>query len=168
MELDRFKKPDSWLRTIALALVVGILVQVLSEFVTEPLITYVTQQPVDLSDFKDLPGNTILMIIYFVLIWTLAAFGEEFVFRGYIMNRMAEVGDRTTLAWVISLVLVSVLFGVGHFYQGISGMIGSGISSLEFGAIYFFFRRNLRAAILAHGFTDTIGLLLIYFGWASI
>lgn len=161
-------KPEKWGRIIASAFVVGILIQVSSEFITEPLIAHFTKQPVDLSDFKDLPGNMTLALIYLVLIWTLAAFGEEFVFRGYILNRMADVGGRTTISWAIGLVLVSVLFGIGHFYQGISGMVGSGISSLEFGAIYFLFRRNLWAAVLAHGFSDTIGLALIYFGWAKV
>jgi hypothetical protein len=121
-----------------------------------------------LSEFKPLVGNTTLLIVYFVVIWTLAAFGEELVYRGYTMNRMADVGNRTSSAWLISLLLVSVLFGIGHFYQGITGMIDSGISSLIFGSLYLYTNRNLWASILAHGFSDTIGLLIIYFDLVKI
>jgi hypothetical protein len=162
------KKPVSWLHTILLGLATAIFLQLLSEFVTEPLITRFTHKPTDLSEFKPLVGNTTLLIVYFVVIWTLAAFGEELVYRGYTMNRMADVGNRTSSAWLISLLLVSVLFGIGHFYQGITGMIDSGISSLIFGSIYLYTGRNLWASILAHGFSDTIGLLIIYFDLVKI
>lgn len=161
-------KPDNWLRTILLGLATAIFLQLLSEFVTEPLITRFTHKPTDLSEFKPLVGNTTLLIVYFVLIWTLAAFGEELVYRGYTMNRMADVGNRTSSSWLISLLFISSLFGVGHYYQGITGMIDSGISSLIFGSLYLYTGRNLWVSILAHGFSDTIGLLIIYFDLVKI
>lgn len=162
------KKPESWLRTTAIAIVAAVFLQLLSEFVTEPLITRFTHKPTDLSDFKPLVGNTTLLVIYFVLIWTLAAFGEEIVYRGYTLNRMADLGNGTSSSFVISLFFVSLLFGVGHFYQGLTGMIDSGISSLIFGSLYLYTGRNLWASILTHGFSDTIALLLIYFNFATI
>lgn len=161
-------KPESWLRTVILAIAIAVFLQLLSEFVTEPLISRFTHKQTDLSDFKPLVGNTALFIIYFVLIWTLAAFGEELVYRGYTMNRMADIGNRTSLSWLISLLLVSGLFGIGHYYQGITGVIDSGISSLIFGSLYLYTGRNLWASILAHGFSDTIALLLIYFNLVTI
>ena len=161
-------KPVSWTKTIVLAMSVAVLLQVLSEFVTQPIINYFTQQPVDLSDFADIPGNLQLFLIYLALIWTLAAFGEEMVYRGYIMNRTADVGGRSATAWAFSVIFMSLLFGVGHYYHGISGIIGSAISGLFFAGVYLYSGRNLWASILAHGFSDTIGLLLIYLGWYKI
>ena len=64
------------------------------------------------------------------------------------------------------MVVVSLLFGLGHFYQGPAGMIGSSVSGLLFGALYLTWGRNLWLPILAHGFSDTIGLALIYLGLA--
>jgi hypothetical protein len=63
--------------------------------------------------------------------------------------------------------LASVLFGVGHAYKGPAGMIDSGIGGFVFGAAYLLSGRNLWAAILAHGFVDTLGVGLLYFGLAS-
>lgn len=157
-------RPESWLKTVSVGLAAGIFLQLLSEFITEPAIAYLTGQPVDLSDFRPLVGNTKLLLIYFAAIWTLAAFGEEMVYRGYIMNRVADFGDRTTLAWGVSAIVVSIFFGIGHYYQGISGMIGSGISSLIFAGVYFLLNRNIWVAVLAHGFSNSIGLFIIYFG----
>lgn len=157
-------KPVSWRRTILIAVLSAIGLQLLSTFVTEPLITLVTHLPTDLSQFKPLVGNLKLLVIYLFLIWTLAAFGEELVYRGYIMNRMADLGDRTPRAWAISLLAVSSLFGLGHFYQGPTGVIDTGITSLILGGLYFYSGRNLWLPILTHGFSNTIGLFLIFFG----
>src|SRR4030095_8253132 len=48
--------------------------------------------------------------------WVLAAFGEEMVWRGYAMNRVAEMFGGTTGAWIASAVLVSTVFGIAHDY----------------------------------------------------
>jgi membrane protease YdiL (CAAX protease family) len=45
-------------------------------------------------------------------------------------------------------------------------MIGSTVSGLLFGLLYLKAGRNLWLPIFAHGFSDTIGLALIYFGLA--
>ena len=143
------------------------LLQALSTFVTEPLIRLVIHQPTDLSDFKPLVGNVTVLINYLVVIWTLAAFGEELVYRGYVMNRMADLGNQTPLAWIISLLAVSILFGLGHFYQGPTGVVDIGVTSLVYGSLYFYSGRNLWLPILTHGFLDTIGVFLIFFGSVS-
>ncbi|MFN2515107.1 MAG: type II CAAX prenyl endopeptidase Rce1 family protein [Pyrinomonadaceae bacterium] len=42
----------------------------------------------------------------FWIVWTLAAFGEELVYRGYLMNRVAELACGSSRAWAVSLVVV--------------------------------------------------------------
>ena len=54
-----------------------------------------------------------------------------------------------------------------HAYKGPAGMIDSGVGGFVFGAAYLLSGRNLWAAILAHGFVDTLGVGLLYFGLAS-
>jgi hypothetical protein len=156
-------RPESWGRAVIVAATAAICLQLLSEFVTEPIINQITGQPADLSDFEPIVGNVQLLAVWFVLVWTLAAFGEEMVYRGYILNRAADLGSGTRAAWIVSLVCVSVLFGLGHLYQGPSGVVGSTLSGLLFGGLYLAFRRNLWVPILTHGLSDTIGLLLIFF-----
>lgn len=84
--------------------------------------------------------------------------------RGYVLERAAARGHGTQRAYLVALVLVSVLFGLGHVYQGVSGVIGSAVSGLFFGSLYLASGRNLWLPILAHGFSDTIALALIYLG----
>jgi membrane protease YdiL (CAAX protease family) len=75
-------------------------------------------------------------------------------------------GDRQQLTgW--GIVLVSVLFGYGHYYKGASGIIDSGIAGLILGTAYMLAGRNLWACILTHGFIDTIGVIDAFFGWSK-
>ncbi len=77
---------------------------------------------------------------------------------------MAELAGGSSAAWAVSLVFVSVVFGVAHIDQGISGIIVNLSAGLVYGALYLWSGRNLWAAIIAHGVYDTAGLLLIFWG----
>lgn len=98
------------------------------------------------------------------LVWALAAFGEEMGYRGYVLERAAALGGHSSAAYAVAMVAVSLLFGLGHLCQGPAGVAGSTVSGLLFGALYLASGRNLWLPILAHGFSDTIGLALIYLG----
>ena len=80
------------------------------------------------------------------------------------MHRTADLFNRNNTGWIVGLVLSNFIFGFGHMYQGMSGMISTGISGFVFAGLYFATNRNLWAAILAHGIYDTIGFLMIFFG----
>lgn len=161
------RRPASWAATIGIALVVAVAYQLLSEFVTEPLLARFTGQRPDLSDFRSLVGNLPAALGMLGLVWTLAAFGEEMAYRGYVLERAAALGHHSSTAYLVSMVVVSILFGVGHTYQGAAGVAGSAISGLVFGGLYLRCGRNLWLPILAHGFSDTIGLAWICFGLVS-
>lgn len=159
--LRRFR---NWKTTIALGIVAGILLESFELFVSQPLLVkYLHKQP-DLDVFRDLHGNLQITLIYVALAWTLAAFGEEMVYRGYLTNRVADLFNRTRSAWIISLLAVHVGFGLAHAYQGITGIIDEGLSGLLLGLIYLRTGRNLSVPIIAHGLCDTIDFVLIFLG----
>lgn len=158
------RRPKNWIVTIALALAAGVALQLVSEFVTEPIIERLTGQAADLSSFRPLVGNLPAALVMLALVWTLAAFGEELAYRGYVLERAAALGQHSAAAYIVAVVVVSLLFGLGHYYQGLAGVVNSAFSGLFFGALYLAGGRNLWLPILAHGFSDTIGLALIYFG----
>jgi membrane protease YdiL (CAAX protease family) len=141
--------PGSWRRALLLGAGGGLLGQVASLYVAEPLIARATGSLPDVSMFAPLVGNTPFLALALATTWTLAAFG---------------LGDRSPAAWVASLVLVSVLFGLGHLYQGTSGAIATGLSSVVFGALYLAGGGNLWVPIVAHGVHDTVGFVLIFLG----
>ena len=162
------RRPGRWITTIGVALVVAVAYQLLSEFVTEPLLERLTGERADLSDFRSLVGNLPAALGMLALVWTLAAFGEEMAYRGYVLERAAALGHHSRAAYVVGMVVVSLLFGVGHWYQGVAGVWGSAVSGLLFGVLYLKGGRNLWLPILAHGFSDTIGLVLIYLGLVTV
>jgi uncharacterized protein len=162
------RRPTNWLVTIAVALAAGVALQLISEFAIEPLIERLTGETADLSEFRSLVGNLPAALGMLALVWTLAAFGEEMAYRGYVLERAATLGHRTPAAYVVGIVAVSLLFGLGHVYQGIAGVFGSAFAGLYFGTLYLASGRNLWLAILAHGFSDTIAVALIYFGLVRV
>jgi len=158
------KPPARWRRTLLLGVAVGVVYQFFSLYVLEPLIVVLTGKAIELSQFAQIEGNVFLFFFFLVLVWTLAAFGEELLHRGYLMNRVAELAGGGGTAWVVSLVVVSVLFGVAHLYQGVSGVVTNIAAGLVYGALYLSSGHNLWAPIIAHGVYDTVALLLIYWG----
>jgi membrane protease YdiL (CAAX protease family) len=118
----------------------------------------------DLSDFADMVGNWKLFLIYMFLLWTLGALGEEIVYRGYLMNRVAGLFRETKALWVLSLIVVSVVFGCAHLDQGATGMIENVLNGLLLGGLYLACGRNLAVPVIAHALTDTLDFVLIFSG----
>ena len=68
------------------------------------------------------------------------------------------------MAWIISLITVSVVFGLAHLYQGLTGVIENTIDGALLGLAYLRCDRKLSVPIVAHGVTDTVDFLLIFIG----
>jgi membrane protease YdiL (CAAX protease family) len=79
------------LKLFIIGLVVGIGMEALELFATQPLLTQLLHQGLDLAQLKRLIGNLQLLILSIILAWLLAAFGEETVYRGYLTNRVAGI-----------------------------------------------------------------------------
>ena len=159
----------SWRRVVLLGVSVGIGYQLLSLYVVEPLTARFIGKLPDVSMFTALKGNVRLFLVYTGVSWTLAGFGEEFVYRGYLLNRIAQLLSRggglgARGAWIAALGATTVLFGLGHVYQGASGVIDTGLAGLVFGVLYILGSRNLWAPIIAHGVADTTAFALLYLG----
>ena len=156
------RRPTSWRSTLLLGVAIGVGYQYFSLYVLEPLIARVTGNLPDVSQFAPLIGNTFFLFLSLIVSWTLAAFGEELVFRGYLMNRVADLVGANRAGWLISLTVVSILFGISHLYQGMSGIIVITLHGLLLGALYLATGRNLWVPIIAHGVNDTVGFILIF------
>jgi len=120
--------------------------------------------PPDSSQFDHLRDNPPKRMSLLALSWTLAAFGEEICFRGFLMPRVASVLGDGRAAWLASLLLCSTLFGWGHTEQGVSGWVQEGLSGLLLGVLYLVTGRNLWVPIVAHGVSNTVAFVLIYSG----
>jgi membrane protease YdiL (CAAX protease family) len=159
--------PDSWRRTVLIALAAAATRVLLGDVVIDPLTAHFWPAAVGPSGFDTITGNVWVALRWLGIVWTFAAFGEEIGYRGYLVTRAADVGARSKTAYWISVLLVSVLFGIGHYYKGPSGMVDSGMAGLVLGTAYLLSGRNLWVCILAHGFIDTFGVIAVFFGWST-
>jgi membrane protease YdiL (CAAX protease family) len=158
------KRYRSWLTTIALGLMLGALLETFQLVIVQPFLSRLFGQEPDLALFRNLNGNLKLTLLFIVLAWTLAAFGEEMFWRGYLVNRVADVFGSRRHRWAIGLILTSAVFGLAHGYQGVTGWVEESLAGLLLGLIYLGTGRNLWLAIIAHGAVDTIDMILLYFG----
>ena len=156
-------RPNSWTRIVVIALAAArVVLGEVVDSVTALWWPAVTTP----EDFSAIRGNALVAGRWLLTVWTFAAIGEEVGYRGYLLGRAADVGRQTPLAYWLALILVSILFGVGHAYKGPAGMIDSGVGGLVFGAAYLLSGKSLWTAILAHGLVDSVGICLLYFGLA--
>lgn len=96
--------------------------------------------------------------------WGSAAFGEEMLFRGFILDRLDQLlGGRA--GWAAA-VLQGLLFGAAHAYLGASAAIVAGILGLVLGAAFLLGGRNLWPCIVIHGLVDSISITAVFAGLA--
>ena len=153
----------TWRKTMAIGIATGIAIELLELFATQPLLARLFGQMPDLSMFDRVAGNVKWLCVSLAFTWTLFAFGEELVFRGYLMNRITDLAGHRRSDWAVALVLSSMAFGVSHFAQGITGVTENCIDGMILAAVYLAFGRSLAIPIIAHGVTDTLDFLLIFF-----
>jgi membrane protease YdiL (CAAX protease family) len=159
--------PFNWWLTIGLALLIGIGYQALDTVLIGPVLQRLTGEAVNLSQFAGLRGNLAALIASLILTWTEAAFIEEMVFRGYLLNRLSDLFGRERIGILLALLAHAILFGLGHTYQDLTGVLDTALAGFVIGFIYLRVRRNLWLPILIHGIIDTTGFLLIFFGWVG-
>jgi len=159
-----FRRPPSLPVAVGVGTVAGVALEVLAVLITTPLISGIFGTSPDYSDLAPIRGNASLLLVFLALSWSLAAFGEELCFRGFLMNRLAGLAGGTRAAWLGSLVLSSALFGWGHTEQGIAGWVQEAFSGLLLGLLFLAARRNLAVPIVAHGVSNTLAFVLIYLG----
>lgn len=159
-----WSRPEHWPRAIALGVACGVAMELLAVYGTTPWISGFFGVEPDYSELSGVEGSVRMLLLFLVLSWTLAAFGEELCFRGFLMRRLADLGGGGRGAWVVSLVLSSVLFGWGHTEQGVAGWVQEGLAGLILGALFLVSRRNLTVPIVAHGVSNTVAFVLIYLG----
>jgi len=162
-----FRRPASWARILLIAVAAAVSRILAGAFVIDPLAARFWPAAAAPAGAAAITGNLKVALLALLIVWTFAAFGEEVAYRGYLLTRAADVGKRSAAAYWIGVVLVSILFGYGHYYKGPAGVLDSGVAGLILGSAYLLSGRNLWTCILAHGLIDTFAVIAVYFGWAS-
>jgi hypothetical protein len=156
------RRPTAVHHTLLQVVVGTFIILVAIRVVIVPGAVWLTGVPLDLSVFGK-PGDEQALWIWLGQAWTLAAFGEEMVFRGYLIRRVCDLVGDATPGRAIALIASSSLFGLAHSYQGPAGVIAAGTIGGVLGLLYFASGRNLWTVILCHGLVDTAAVTALYF-----
>ena len=152
-------------RSIVQSIVV--LVSALAAFVAGSMVSVnfaAAPESADLSGYDYLQGNLPMLLVALGAVYVVSSFGEEVVYRGFLMTRLAEIGRPTRAAWAGALVVSAIVFGLAHFDWGVVGIIQTTFMGLALAASYLLVKRNLWVLILAHAFIDTPLLVQVYLG----
>ena len=149
------------MKTILTAILLAVSIFLVVDLFVQPFIELYLG-PIDLSNFDGIRGNVASYLIFILFMWVVAGFGEEFLYRGFFMKQLAKVLGNTDKSWFISAIIISILFGLAHLYQGISGVITTGLIGFLMSLVFYKNRQNLILAMLVHGFYDMIGITLIF------
>ncbi|WP_271078725.1 CPBP family intramembrane glutamic endopeptidase [Aurantiacibacter sp. MUD61] len=102
--------------------------------------------------------------------WLAAGTGEELLYRGFLMDRLARLSGLRGKPWLV-IVIQAALFGLPHAYQGWGGVLVTGAVGLFLGWLRMQQKGNLWACIIAHAAVDTIAMGLFYaeaMGWIAV
>jgi hypothetical protein len=161
---EKWSNPLRDLNKKHLLTITGIIViwQIISVLVLTPLIANITEEQINLEQFVAFSGNLLEMILLVVVAgWLIGGVIEELAYRKFILNTLVETGDGK-LSIIMAVLVTSVIFALGHEYQGIAGIINSFISSVIFSYIYLKMDKRLIYPIFAHALYDTLGFLAIF------
>jgi membrane protease YdiL (CAAX protease family) len=130
--------------------------------VTMPVANHLSGSKQDLSAFDGLEGNVGMLLTLLLLSWTLAAFGEELAYRGFLLTRCREVFGSGILGTAVAVLATSLLFGFAHSEQGAIGVLVVSLDAVAFCLLRLHYG-TLWAPVLAHGFINTLGFLAFFF-----
>jgi uncharacterized protein len=164
------RRPDSWPRAIGLGVTAFVVIFLIDQIVVRSLLRAADFPEANISGFSVITGN-VWEFLYWAgpMTWLVGGIGEEFIGRAYLISRLAAVfGGSSRTNWAIALVLASIVFGLGHAYQGVSGMISTGVGGALYGLVYLLAGRNIWPAVIAHGLADVLGFTAIFAGVADM
>ena len=146
----------------------GIAEGVATSLISEPSIDNEALTSTMQDRFANVAGNIPLYLFWIAISWGIGGFVEELLFRGFLINRFESLFQRLPVAVIFSVLIQAAIFGQQHYYyQGMIGLIATGIIGLLSGIIYICCGRRLWPLILSHGLANTLGMTMLFLGTAQ-
>jgi membrane protease YdiL (CAAX protease family) len=158
-----FVRPDSWIRTATIGIVLGVALKFLLKMIVMPLLG---APPVNAA-YHYLAGNRAALPGVILAMIFIAGFGEETVFRGYMFERLEKLFGTGRVARTLIVIFTAGLFAAGHYSdQGLAGAEQAAFTGLAFGTIFAITRR-IWMVMFAHAAYDLAALAMIYWSLES-
>ncbi|MCR9259466.1 MAG: CPBP family intramembrane metalloprotease [Pseudomonadaceae bacterium] len=153
-------------RFLAFTLLATLLVYLVAVMVVGAILEAAGLSAQDTSGLQQLlEGNTLYFLMFLIPVsWGSAAFGEEMLVRGFLLNRLEGLSRSSVLA----VIGQAAIFALAHTYQGVTGVLMIFVVGLIFGLVFIRCGRNLWPVIVAHGLVDTIAITSLYMGWGWV
>ena len=147
------------LKQIRTGLLFGIAIFILDTFITSPVLDALLPQTAAKGiDMSKLFINTYYLPVFIFIALFKGGFSEE-LWRIFILTRFEKLFGKAGL--LLALLLSSLVFGIGHLYQGMGGMISAAIIGLLYALVYLRKRLALEA-VFAHSTFNLIQIILGY------
>ena len=146
-------------RQLGFGVLFGVLIFAFDTFICSPVIEWLlpktSAQGVDMSK---LFTNISLLPVWILIALFKGGFTEE-LWRIFTLTRFEEWLGKPGL--FLALIAGSVVFGFGHYYQGLSGLVSIAIIGLLYALVYLR-RRHALEAVFAHATFNMISIVLGY------
>ena len=116
----------------------------------------------DIIAASEIMGTSLSTLVAAIILGLAGALSEELFFRGHIIRSLQGLLGDHRLTLLVSSVISITLFGLGHSYQGLSGVLNTVLIASIF-TVLFLWRGTLTAGIVAHGVYNTLAFLGVYF-----
>lgn len=135
-------------------------------FALVPTVEMITGASIDLSQMQQIRGNLPMTLLWLLIVWITAAFGEEIIFRGFLMGQFVKFFGDGKISLLLNILIFCGFFGYMHMQQGITGQLVAGTTGALLVLIFYIRKYDLWFNIMVHGFFNTLGILCFYFGLA--
>ncbi|WP_237708856.1 CPBP family intramembrane glutamic endopeptidase [Gillisia marina] len=116
----------------------------------------------DMGSYNYLKDNLGMLLLTLFGTYIVASFGEEVIYRAFLINRISELGLSSKTGKIIAVVISAVVFGLAHYTWGLMGIVQTGFMGLALGFCYLKLKKRIWVLILAHAYMDTILMLQLY------
>ncbi len=125
-------------------------------------ITGIPEESADMSGYAYLKDNLGMLILSLVGVYIVSSFGEEVIYRGFLINRISQMGlDTKKMQW-LAVIISSLIFGFVHYEWGAMGIAQTTLMGLALAICYIKLKKRLWILILAHAYMDTILMIQMY------
>ncbi len=128
-------RPPLW--RCVIAIVAGLLAIAVAVGVCRTAMVHAGYPAANYSAFAPLQGNLAEYLFWLVPVSIgSAAFGEEMIFRGFVLDAFERALGGHRWATRTAIVLQAAAFGLLHAYQGIGGVVTAGVTGLVLGFVW--------------------------------
>jgi hypothetical protein len=115
-----------------------------------------------MTEYNYLKSNIWMLLLTLGGVYIVSSFGEEVIYRGFLINRISQLGFGAKKGKLIAVIISSVVLGIAHYEWGPMGIVQTGFMGLVLGICYIKMKMRLWILILAHGYMDTVLMVQMY------